>query len=84
MNRFFGSLDSKTVDLLRIAFMVISDGKDASFWFNKATEHWDGLHGAGLSDENLNDVYEYVSIEFPELAENVQFRCWSKNYVGGE
>lgn len=72
------SLDQKTKDLLRIAFAITREGKDAKFWFDKTAEHWTEFHKTVLSDENLADVYQLVCDEFPELSDNVRFRNWCK------
>ena len=73
-----GSLDARTKDLLRVAFMIVDEGKDASFWFNKVAKHWTEFHGEVLSDDNLADVYELICDEFPRLSDHVRFRVWCK------
>ena len=70
-------LDLRTRNYLRIALRIADEGKDSTFWFNKATDHWQSINGVvDLPDSVLAEVWQITCEEFPNLCANVRFRSW--------
>lgn len=61
-------LDKHTATNLRIAFTIYSQGRNGSYWLNKAQHDWEQRTGGEpISGEVWQEVREMVAKEFPEV-----------------
>jgi hypothetical protein len=61
-------LDQKTKNTLRIAFTIYNNGKDGSFWLEKACQHWNELYGTTDVHTNVwEEITQLIDMEFSQL-----------------
>jgi hypothetical protein len=69
-------LDKHTATNLRIAFTIYSQGRNGSFWLDKAQHDWrERTNGETIPDEVWQEVREMVSKEFPEMVSSNKKLC---------
>ena len=61
-------LDKHTATNLRIAFTIYSQGRNGSYWLDKAQHDWEQRTGGEpICDEVWREVRAMVANEFPEV-----------------
>jgi hypothetical protein len=61
-------LDKHTATNLRIAFTIYSQGRNGSYWLDKAQHDWEQrTNGEPIPGEVWREVREMVAKEFPEV-----------------
>jgi len=62
------NLDLHTATNLRIAFTIYGQGKDGSFWLDKAQRDWETRNnGQTIPDSTWAEIRQMIAGEFSEL-----------------